>query len=245
MDKYFEYIENIEKIIEREKTEGAENAEKASQLLFETIKNGKNIFLFGTGHSHMLAEELFYRAGGLVNIRPILEPSLMLHESASKSTEIERLYGSAEILIEHYGVKKGDCVIIISNSGRNAVPVDAALLSKSRGASVIALTSMEHTLKVTSRHKSEKRLFEIAHVVLDNMGEYGDASLKIDGFDGKICPTSTVIGTMLLNAIIAETVEKCVENGITPECFKSSNADGGDEYNEKLLEKYKGEIIHL
>ena len=73
MKKYFEYIENIEKIIEREKTEGAENAEKASQLLFETIKNGKNIFLFGTGHSHMLAEELFYRAGGLVNIRPILE----------------------------------------------------------------------------------------------------------------------------------------------------------------------------
>ena len=92
----------------------------------------------------------------------------MLHESASKSTEIERLYGYAEILIEHYGVKKGDCVIIISNSGRNAVPVDAALLSKSCGASVIALTSMEHTLKVTSRHKSEKRLFEIADVVLDN-----------------------------------------------------------------------------
>lgn len=245
MEKYFEYIENIERIIEREKREGLKNAEKAVNILFETVKNGKNIFLLGTGHSHMLAEELFYRAGGLVNIRPVLETSLMLHESASKSTELERLDGYAEILLERYGVKAGDAIIIISNSGRNSVSVEAALLSKNRGASVIALTCMEHTKNVESRHKSKKRLFEIADAVLDNMGAFGDASLEISGLDGKICPTSTVIGALLLNAVIAETVNKCVENGITPECFKSSNCDGGDEYNKMLLEKYKGEIIHL
>src|ERR1044072_7624495 len=35
---------------------------------------------FGTDHSHLRAEELYHRAGGLDGVRAVLEPSLMLHE---------------------------------------------------------------------------------------------------------------------------------------------------------------------
>ena len=96
MEKLLEYTENIENIINKIKTEGAENINKTADIICDILMNNKKLYLFGTGHSHMLAEELFYRAGGLVNIQPILPEKLMLHISASESTVAEREEGIAE-----------------------------------------------------------------------------------------------------------------------------------------------------
>lgn len=245
MNKYIEYIESIEKIVNKIKTDGRQNGEKVSLILSDALMNDKKIFLFGTGHSHMLAEELFYRAGGLVQIQPMLEPSLMLHISASDSTVAERKQGYAEKLFEEYAIKKDDIIIIISNSGRNGVIVDMALLCKEKGVTVIALTNLEHTYSSESRHASGKRLCEIADAVLDNFGCVGDACVELEGVEGKICPTSTVSGALILNAVVARAVELCVQKGFCPEHFASSNIDGGDDINNKLVEKYKKEIKHL
>ncbi len=245
MSKYTEYIENVQGIIEQIKTDGAPDIIKTAKAFKDALKNGSNIYLFGTGHSHMLAEELFYRAGGLVKIQPILNEPLMLHESASYSTEIERQEGLAESLFDEYGIKKDDVIVIISNSGRNGVIVDMALLCKKRGVTVVALTNINHTMSGASRHKSGKRLSEIADIVLDNFGCAGDACVEIEGVSGKVCPTSTVTGALILNSVVAECVEMCVAEGFEPEHFASANIDGGDEINNKLLEKYKKEIKHL
>ena len=245
MKKHLEYIENIKKIIEKIESSGTEKIEETAQVLSKTLMAGKKIYLFGTGHSHMLSEELFYRAGGLVNIQPILIDSLMLHVSASKSTEKEREEGMAERIFNEYNMSKDDAVIIISNSGRNGVIVDMALLCKAKGLYTIALTNLEHTYAGLSRHKSGKRLCEIADTVLDNFGCVGDACIEINNVEGKICPTSTVIGALLLNASVARAVEICAENGCHPEHFASSNVDGGDEINNRLVEKYIKEIKHL
>ena len=243
MSKSKEYFEKTIAML----TEMSDRPEvkKCAELFAETLKNGKNIFLFGTGHSHMLAEEMFYRAGGLVNIRPILETSLMLHESASKSTEIERLSGYADIIFEHYGIAEGDTIVIISNSGRNSVCVDMALLCKSKGVSVVALTSVKHSMSGESRHKSGKRLCEVADLVIDNLGCYGDACIPVPEIGRNVSPTSTVIGAAVLNAVEAECVDILVRQGITPEVFSSSNVDGGDEVNTRYIKKYIGEIRHL
>ena len=245
MSKYIEYIENCERIINRIKTDEAQNIERAAEYFKNSVVRGRPVFLFGTGHSHMLAEELFYRAGGLVDVQPILETSLMLHESASKSTEIERLEGYAEIIFSHYGIMSGDVMVIISNSGRNGVVVDMALLCKERGVTVIALTNTEHAKAGASRHKSGKRLFEIADLVLDNCGCNGDASVAVDGVEGKICPTSTVAGALILNAAVAECVDLCVKDGFVPVHFASSNVDGGDEINNAIINAKRGEVRHL
>ena len=130
MNKPLEYLNNLQKILTDIITEQLPQIEKCSEVFAEALKNENTIFLFGTGHSHMLAEELFYRAGGLVKIQPVLETSLMLHESASKSTEIERLEGYAKIIFDSYSMKKDDVIVIISNSGRNGIPVDMAQLAK-------------------------------------------------------------------------------------------------------------------
>ena len=245
MKKYLEYIKNNQKIIEKIATEGAENIEKTAQLFSEALINNRKIFLFGTGHSHMLSEELFYRAGGLVKIQPILDPPLMLHISASESTIAERVEGVAQNLFNEYKIKENDVIVIISNSGRNGVIVDMALLCKENGVKVVALTNLQHTYSGESRHKSGKRLCEIADVVLDNFGCVGDACVEVEGVDGKICPTSTVSGALILNAVVAQAVDICAKNGFVPEHFASSNVDGGDEINNKFVEKYKEEIKHL
>lgn len=245
MEKYNEYIENIKRIIGKIETEGKESIEKTAGIIADTVMNGRRLYLFGTGHSHMLAEELFYRAGGLVNIQPILIDSLMLHVSASESTVAEREEGMADKILSEYGMDENDAIIIISNSGRNGVIVDMALLCKEKGLNVIALTNLEHTYSGESRHKSGKRLCEIADTVLDNGGCAGDACVEVDGVAGKICATSTVCGALILNAVVAQAVSICIQNGVVPEHFASSNVDGGDEINNILVEKYKKEIKHL
>jgi uncharacterized phosphosugar-binding protein len=120
-----------------------------------------------------------------------------------------------------------------------------ALLCQQKKVKSIALTSLRHTNSGASRHKSGKRLCEICDVVLDNCGEVGDACIDVDGIDGKICATSTVAGATILNAIVAQAVEICSEKGFYPDHFCSANVDGGDEINNKLIEKYKKEIKHL
>ena len=245
MKKPLEYLNNLQRIIENIIIEQMESIEKCALLFADALENGHNIFLFGTGHSHMLAEEVFYRAGGLVRLQPVLETSLMLHESASKSTEIERLEGYAELLFNSYSMKKDDVIVIISNSGRHGAPVDMACLAKENGLKVIALTNIRHSSSSPSRHKSGKKLYEFADVILDNMGCVGDASVYFDGLQRNACPTSTSTGAALLHAAVAGCIEKMLDDGFMPEVFSSSNVDGGDEINNAFINKYKNTIKSL
>lgn len=218
--------------------------ETAARRIAESLLNGGMLYTFGTGHGHLLALEIFYRAGGLARVCPILDERLMLHASASESTGWERTDGLADELLARYPVKAGDVLIAISNSGRNTVPVELAMKCRSRGAYVIALTSLRHTGAVTPRNPMGKRLFEVADLVLDNGGALGDAA--VEGTGGrKVGPTSTAVGSALLQAIVCRVEEIAREEGREIEFFASSNIDGGDEINEKLIEKYRGVIRGL
>ena len=245
MKKSLEYLNNLQRILSQVTEKQMDAIDRCAESFARALENDNTIFLFGTGHSHMLSEELFYRAGGLVKIQPVLETALMLHESASKSTEIERLEGYAEILFNTYDMKKDDVIVIASNSGRNGIPVDMALLAKEKGLTVVALTSISHSSASPSRHRSGKRLFEIADIVLDNMGELGDASVNFPELGRKACPTSTSIGAAILNAVVSGTIELMLSHGVTPEVFSSSNVDGGDAINNAFIAKYKGIIKSL
>ncbi len=245
MSKALEYLENLQRLNARVISEQLGNIEKAARLVATALEGGHRIFAFGTGHSHMLAEELFYRAGGIVNITPILETSLMLHESASKSTLLERVGAYGQILFDTYGLAKDDILLVFSNSGRNGVSIDLADLAVKNGVHTIVITNMEHTMSGASRHPSGKKLYEFGEVVLDNCGCLGDASVAIDGFNRRVSPTSTAIGAAILNAMSACAIQYMVDDGFEPEVFASSNVDGGDEINEKYIAKYQKEIKAL
>jgi uncharacterized phosphosugar-binding protein len=231
--RYFAWVAGKLSALERE----APNVETAAQMIFEARQQGGEFFVFGTGHSHILAEEIYTRAGGYAPVRAMLPPEFMLHERPMKSTRLERLPGYAAELLALYGVRAPDVVMIVSNSGRNPVPVEMAALAKGLGCGVIALTSLRHSAAVTARNGG-KRLFELADVVLDNHSEPGDAAFTVRGCPTPVGATSTITGAALVQALMACLVEKLAAGGQEPPVFRSSNLDGADEYNQGLFDKY-------
>lgn len=213
-----------------------------AKVCADAIQAGGLLYFFGTGHAHMLCEEPFYRAGGMACVSPILEPSLMLHQGGAKSSALERLPELGSTVVAESGVGEKDVLFLISNSGRNSVPIDGALEGKKRGATTVAITSMAHSSAVTSRHPSGKRLFEVCDYVLDNCGVYGDACIELPGLTQAISPTSTVLGAALINLVMTETVRLLLERGVTPPVFASANTDQGDKANKAVIAEYKKRI---
>jgi len=238
------YFDNLSALLARTHETQAQAMECAARHIADCLKGGGMVYTFGTGHGHLLALEIFYRAGGMARICPILDEKLMLHISAAGSTLEERREDWVALLLERYPIKAGDVLISISNSGRNAVPVLLAHEAQKRGAFVIALTSMNHTRAVTSRNSLNLRLFEAADLILDNGGVLGDASVSFaDG--AMVGPTSTAVGAAMLQAIVCRVKELSLEENFEADFFKSSNVDGGDEWNDRLIERYKAVIPGL
>ena len=238
------YYKELTKLLDKAFHAQADKVEEAAQIIAKSALNGGMVYTFGTGHGQLQSLEIFYRAGGMVKVCPILDDKLMLHISASESTLWERKEDMADALLEKYPVKAGDVLIAFSNSGRNTVPVVLAVKCRERGAKVIALTSMNHTSQVTPRNKLGMRLFEAADLVLDNMGVLGDA--VIEGTGGRMVgPTSTAIGAALLQSIVCRVEEIAREQNKPIDYFASSNIDGGDEINNRYIALYKDQIPGL
>ena len=218
---------------------------QAADAIASSIGKGGLLNLFGTGHSHLLAEEVFYRAGGLVAVRPLQCAGLMLHESASTSSAIERCSGLAQQLFDGWSIDPIDTVIVISNSGRNAVPIEFAMAAKENGNTVIALTSLASSQNCNSRHSSGKRLFEVADIVFDNGGLPGDACVQVDPALPLMGPGSTISGSYLLHLLCMEVAYKLKQAGSDVPIFRSANLDNGDAHNQQLIQRYRSKIGNL
>ncbi len=245
MNKAAAYVENIRKLIDDVLLTQLTSIESASRELALALEQGRRIFLFGSGHSHMLAEEMFFRAGGLVKVQPIFEESLMLHTSASKSSELQQLSGYANIIFDHYSIKKGDVLIIFSYSGQSSVCIDLAKLANERGLILIAVTNTKKAKSGLAYHPSGKNLYEFADIIIENIGSISDSSIEIEGFNTPVAPTSTVIGAMIVNAVVARTVEILIQNGIKPEVFSGGDSEYNCEIDNRYVSKYIDEIKFL
>ena len=240
-----DYLKNIINLLHKLENTQENMIDRVADVCAECIYNGGLLYFFGTGHSHMICEEPFYRAGGLACIYPILETDLMLHEGASKSSGYERLEGLGNLVVANTNISKGDVLFIASNSGRNCAVIDAAMEAKKRGAITVAITSMDHTTKVASRHSSGLKLYQVCDYVLDNSGEMGDASVELVGMEQKIAPTSSVMDITLVNLILVNTVEILLRKGMKPPVFMSANTDAGDQANKAVLDMYRARIPSL
>ena len=223
----------IEQLIQlREHSVNAIDA--AAQAVADAIQADKGYFLFGSGHSALIAHEAFWRAGGLAPALPILDPSW---------GDAERLTGYGVTLLEHYDLQAGSVMVVISNSGINPLPVEVAMESKGRGLTVIAITCLAHSQNVPSRHPSGKKLYEVADIVIDTQGVPGDAALELPGVPGRVGPTSTILGVAIVEAISVQAAAILVERGIVPPVLVSSNLPEGDIHNRKLIERYRNRLI--
>jgi uncharacterized phosphosugar-binding protein len=236
------YFEKIREKLDVVQTNEADKMAVLAHKLSSCIQQDGIIQLFGCGHSHILSEEVFYRAGGLVPINPILIEPLMLHEGAVRSSQLERARGYAEKFMKEQDIRVNDVVIVLSTSGKNPVPIDVALYAKEKGAYVASISSFDYVEKETSRHPSGKFLSEVVDLAINNHSVVGDAVLTDERVAVPFSPSSTVVGATILNSIMAGAIETMVEEGIEPPIFKSGNVDGADNHNKELIEKYRKRI---
>lgn len=220
-----------------EATQGASIA-RAARLVSDSLLASGVWHLFGTGHSHIISEEVYYRAGGLAPVNAILFPALMQHEGPATSTKLERLPGLARLILEKEDLRPGEVLTVISNSGKNAVPVELALLARERGLKTIALTSLAQSKAASPGAGQTKKLFEVCDVVIDNCGAPGDAAVPLTGTDLSTGPTSTLANVAIIQQIVVEVCRAFQAAGEDPPLFKSANLPGGDEWNAALIEKY-------
>jgi len=212
---------------------------QAASAVADAVSNDGLLFTLGTGHSYSLAMEAFARAGGLLPVQQIVCSNLSMVDGSARSGRTERLEGYAACILDDYDMRAGDVMLVVSNSGRNAVPIEAAMIARDRGLTVIALTNLTHSRAVASRHSSQQRLCDVADIVLDNCGMPGDAVVSFPQLAQRVAATSTVAGAMLVQSLVAEAVSILIARGITPPILVSANVDS------PLREKVKQEVTNL
>ncbi len=245
-----QYLSKITEHLNRLHDEELANIHKAAELIAFQIKKDKLVFAYGPGgHSNLGSQELFFRAGGLMHISAILDEGTLLSSGALRSMSIERTPGYSKIVINDYNLKKDDLLIIINAYGINSAVIDAALEADKLGVRTIGVTSVEHAINTPgdhpARHPSKKNLHDLVDVVLDSKVGVGDAIIDIEGLEQKVAAVSTFANSFLLNAMATEAINMLVEEGIKPPIWMSGNATGGDEWNARFIDQFKGKIKKL
>ena len=214
------------------------------------LERDRPIHVFGTGgHSAMGAEELFFRAGGLVPINAILDEGVLLAHGALRSMLVERTPGYGAAVLDYHDLAKDDVLIIVNAYGINACTVDAALTGRERGCHTIGVTSVALQRALPrdhpSRHPSAENLCDLADVVIDCKVPMGDAVVEISGVTQRAGSCSTYLNALALNLLSLRTIELLAERGIDPPIWQSANSPGGDEANAGHLEHYRHRIKKL
>lgn len=236
------YLADLAERISTLRDTAADALDRAASAMTACVQRDGLIYIFGSGHSHMLAEEAHFRAGGLAATVPMLAAATMLHEGATVGTRLERLPGLVPALLGRYPVGPADVMIVVSTSGVNAAPVEAVEFGKARGAIVIAITSEAYSRAAAN---GRPRIADIADIVLDNGAPPGDATQNA-GADGlMVGPVSTVIGAALLNAALAETAHRLIAAGGPAPIYVSANMPGAADRNGDLIRRYKPRNPHL
>lgn len=241
---YRMYRKNVEETLDAIFTKETDGLEKAGQMLAQVLENDGLLYVFGCGHSHMLAEELFYRAGGLAPVYPIFETAAMLHEGAAKSSQIERMSGYAQHVIARYPIGPKDCLLIASTSGINPFGMEMAQLARERGAKVIGISSGAYVTQ-PSRQKDGLHLPDFCDICIDNHVPLGDATVTVCTDGTKAGPVSTIATLAIANSLVLDACEIMKSHGVEPKVFHSGNCPGSDGYNAALLEEYMPRVRHL
>ena len=243
---YSQIIANLELVNKTQEP----NIDAAASLMADAIADDRLIHIYGGGgHTTLPVGEMFFRAGGLANIDPVMEPALSVFNQALKYLELERTVNFGASIVKYYQLKPGDVMIIFHNIGINPATIGAADEAKKAGAKIIAVSSSHWQNEIPEdhfiRHPSKKNLFDFADVKIDDFNPVGDAAVKVPGFDTPIAPISNIVDFYIAHLLEIKTVAECVRRGITPPVWSSANVPGGDEKNAALIEKYRPRVKML
>ncbi|MFJ5915483.1 SIS domain-containing protein [Streptomyces ardesiacus] len=233
-------------LLRRVRDEEAASIEAAGTLLADTVQGGGRLFAFGAGHSSLAAQDVVYRAGGLALMNLLAVPGVVGVDvmPATLGSALERVDGLASAVLDSSPLRAGDALVIISLSGRNALPVEMAMNARALGVRVIGVTSVAYAAETTSRHASGTFLKDHCDIVLDSKIAVGDAELTLDTVPAPFAPASTVVTSALVQAMTATAAAALADRGIEPPLLRSGNVDGGHEWNGRVLDQYGDRIFY-
>jgi uncharacterized phosphosugar-binding protein len=237
------YLRRVQEVLSVAAHDEANAIGRAAEAIADAFARDGILYVFGSGHSHVFAEEAFYRAGGSARISPILQDDYMLHVSAQRSTELERQEGHAEKILGLYPIRPGvDAMLVVSNSGSNALPIEIASVAKGLGLPVIAITSIAYARSTSG---PGPRLHDVADIVLDNHCPPGDALVPVAPGLPKVGPGSSTVGIALLNAIIVQAIALQAAAGFYPDIYLSAGMPNAAEHNRELADRFRSRIPHI
>lgn len=191
-----------------------ESIDAAAVAVADALGNGHRVWIAET--SHGLHDEVTSRAGGLMAVHRLSDP---------------------------VGIEAGDVVVVPTNAGTTHATVDYALIGKERGAIVVALTPMSYETdpRLIPEHASGKRLNEVADVVIDLGGRYGDTELDFDCGDRSIAaiPGSGIAAMLAMWMIFAEATELLCQRGMPPLTWDSMQMPGVHAANLERFADYR------
>ncbi|CAL9546548.1 SIS domain-containing protein [Streptomyces sp. enrichment culture] len=241
-----QFIDAAIDLLRRVRDDEADSIEAAGTLLADTVQSGGRLFAFGAGHSSLAAQDVVYRAGGLALMNLLTVPGVVGVDvmPATLGSALERVDGLASAVLDSSPLREGDALVIISLSGRNALPVEMAMNARALGVRVIGVTSVAYASETTSRHTSGTFLKDHCDIVLDSKIAVGDAELTLDTVPAPFAPASTVVTSALMQAMTATAAATLADRGIEPPLLRSGNVDGGHEWNGRVLDQYGDRIFY-
>lgn len=227
-----------------------ENIVRGALLMADAIAQDRLISVYaGGGHTTLCIGEMFFRAGGLANINPIMETGLSVFNQALKYLELERTVNYGSAILRYFELKRGDVLIIYHNIGINPATIDAAMEARKNGVKLIAVSSSRWQRETPAdspiRHPSGANLFDFADVCIDDLNPVGDAQTMVEGVGTPMAPISNIVDFYIAHRLELETAAECVRRGLEVPLWRSANAAGGDQANKKYLDQYKNRVKML
>ncbi len=244
------YLDTVTALMRSILTEEADPLARAAARVADRIAADRLVHVYGPGgHSNLAAQEIFFRAGGLMHVDAILDEGTLLSNGALRSMAIERTPGYGKVVIANRDLGPDDLLILVNAYGINAALIDAALEAKRRGAFLIGVSSRGHADGTSpdhpARHPTKHNLHDIVDIAIDVKVPIGDCAVRVPGVGEGIAAVSTFANAFALNCLVIRTVALLAERGIEPPVWRSGNAPGGDQANARFLGRFRGRVRSL
>ena len=246
----FRFLDIFNSLARQVEASGQRQILTAANKMADAISDDRLIYIFGGGgHTTLVMQELFWRAGGLANLCPMIDFAIHPVTPAYMYLAHERMHGVGDATVDYYGVGKEDVVLVFHSYGFNAPTIDCAMEARRRGATVIGISSLDWNEKIPKdfpiRHKSGNHLSDVSDIFINNFVPYGDAVIKVEGLQSPISGISSIIDFYIAHRLEIACVEVCVARGIDPPIWSSANVPGGDAKNRALRKRYNSRVKFL
>ncbi len=238
-----EYMNKIRDMISALGNTSLSAIEQAAKAMAKSVSSGRAVYYFGSGHSILPVMDVFPRYGSFVGLQPIYDPRLAWHNvigpgGTPELLWLERQEGYVQNVLRYYPLESRDTLIVFSHGGLNAAGIEAAMIGKERGATVVAVTSMQNYWKNPARHSSGKKLADVADIVIDNGAPPEDAIVHIPNWVEPVAASATVMKVCISMMLVAETARILSAQGIYMPTFASPNVIGDPSHDLKVYDSY-------